>query len=164
MKSLEKSSWQTVANALLDYYMDIKLFVATKAFIAYQGKVLLLRESTQHADGTNAGRYDVVGGRVSPGERFDDSLLREVREETGLAVTIGRPFHVGEWRPVVRGEQWRVVGTFFICEAESDVVTMSGDHVEYVWIDPKDYGQYELIDNLKPAFEAYLGISSLKTY
>jgi 8-oxo-dGTP diphosphatase len=77
--------------------MPIHLFAATKAFILYQGKVLLLRESTQYSDGSNAGGYDVVGGRVTPGERFDESLLREIREETGLSVRIGRPFFMNEW-------------------------------------------------------------------
>lgn len=133
-----------------------KLFVATKAFTVHNGKVLLLRESTKYSDGTNAGRYDVAGGRLKPGQRFDESLLREIQEETGLSVEIGRPFFVNEWRPVVREEQWQIVGTFFVCHASSDAVTLSEDHDEYVWIDPSTYKDYNLIENLYPAFEAYL--------
>lgn len=136
--------------------MDIKLFTATKAFIVYNGKVLLLKESTKYADGANAGRFDVPGGRVKPGQRFDESLLREILEETGLSVKIGRPFFVNEWRPVVRGEQWQIVGTFFECLAESDQVVLSEDHEEFLWIEPKEYQNYNLIDNLIPAFESYL--------
>lgn len=136
--------------------MDIKLFAATKAFIMYQGKVLLLRESMKYTDGSNAGSYDVVGGRVTPGERFDESLLREIREETGLTVRIGCPFFVNEWRPVVRGEQWQVIGTFFECFVDSDEVALSEDHSEYIWIDPADFAQYPIIENLRPAFESYL--------
>jgi 8-oxo-dGTP diphosphatase len=136
--------------------MDIKLFVATKAFVLFQNKVLLLRESSQYQDGSHAGKYDIVGGRVIPGQRFDESLLREVKEETGLTVTIGRPFYVGEWRPVVRGEQWQIVGTFFECFTDSDKVILSEDHTDYQWIDPKEYYRYELIDNLEPAFERYV--------
>ncbi|USN55268.1 MAG: NUDIX domain-containing protein [Candidatus Peribacteria bacterium] len=41
-----------------------------------------MRESPAYADGSNAGKYDVVGGRVTPGERFDEALLREISEET----------------------------------------------------------------------------------
>lgn len=133
-----------------------KLFVATKAFIIHDGKVLLLRESSKYADGTNAGKFDIVGGRVEPGERFDDSLLREIKEETGLTVTIGRPFYVNEWRPSVRGENWQIVGTFFECNANSNVVTLSDDHSEYIWIDPKNYKDYEIIENLHEVFENYL--------
>jgi 8-oxo-dGTP diphosphatase len=136
--------------------MDIQLFVATKAFIVHNGKVLLLRESTKYTDGSNAGRYDVTGGRIKPGQRFDESLLREIKEETGLDARIGRPFFVNEWRPVVKGQQWQIVGTFFECFADSDKVTLSEDHDEAVWIDPKDFRNYNLIPNLVPAFENYL--------
>lgn len=136
--------------------MEIKLFAATKAFIVYNGKVLLLKESTKYADGANAGKFDVVGGRVKPGQRFDESLIREIQEETGLEVKIGRPFFVNEWRPVVRGEQWQIIGTFFECFADNDQVKLSEDHDEFVWIDPVDYQKYNLIDNLLPAFAAYI--------
>jgi 8-oxo-dGTP diphosphatase len=136
--------------------MEIKIFVATKAFVMYEGKVLLLRESGEYTDGTNAGCYDVVGGRVEPGQRFDDSLLREIKEETGLEVKIGRPFFVNEWRPVVRDEKWQVVGTFFECFATSSKVTLSVDHDHYEWIDPKDYLKHNIVENLKPVFDSYL--------
>lgn len=136
--------------------MDIKLFVATKAFIVYKQKVLILRESSQYKDGANIGKYDVVGGRINPGQRFDESLIREIKEETGLEVKIGRPFFMNEWRPVVKNEQWQIVGTFFECFADSDQVILSDDHEEFQWINPIDYKDYNLIENLIPAFESYL--------
>ncbi|MDP3953492.1 MAG: NUDIX domain-containing protein [bacterium] len=136
--------------------MEIKLFVATKAFIEYNGKVLLLKESKEYEDGAYAGKFDVVGGRIEAGQRFDNSLLREISEETGLNVEIGRPFFVNEWRPIVKGQQWQVVGTFFECFAKSDKVTLGRDHEKYIWINPEDYKQYDLIDHVVPAFESFL--------
>jgi 8-oxo-dGTP diphosphatase len=136
--------------------MEVKLWVATKAFLKYKGKILILRESGKYEDGTNAARYDVVGGRINPGQKWDESLLREIKEETGLSAEIGKPFYVGEWRPVVRGEQWQVVGTFFECKVNSDKVTLSKDHDGYLWIKPEDFKKYNLIPNLRPAFESYL--------
>lgn len=136
--------------------MGIKLFIATKAFITYHGKVLILRESSKYGDGSNVAKYDVPGGRIKPGQRFDESLLREVKEETGLDVEIGRPFLVSEWRPQVRGEQWQIVGIFFECKTDSNEVKLSKDHDDFQWINPEDYKKYNLIDNLRPAFETYL--------
>jgi len=135
---------------------EIKLFVAMRAFVKFGDKILILRESSDYKEGANASRYDVVGGRITPGERFDESLLREIKEETGLEVKVGKPFTVAEWRPIVRGEQYHVVGTFFECEALSDKVVLSKDHDDYQWIKPEEYKNHNIIRNLKKVFEAYL--------
>lgn len=138
--------------------MDIKIFTAIKAFIIHNDRVLLLRESGKYIEGTNAEKYDVVGGRVQPGERFDASLRREIHDETGLEVTIGRPFFVNEWRPIVKGERWQIIGTFFECFADTDVIKLSEDHDKYIWIDPKKFKEHGIIENLIPAFESYLDL------
>ena len=135
--------------------MEPRLFAATKAFILHKGKVLILRESPKYVDGTNAGKFDVPGGRVKPGEHFADGLSREIREETGLTVKIGKPFFINEWRPVVKGEQWHIIGTFLECHADTDKVRLGEDHAEFAWINPSEYHTYPLIENLRLAFEAY---------
>ena len=116
----------------------------------------MLRESGQYQDGSNSGKYDVVGGRIKPGQHFKESLIREIQEETGLNVRIGKPFFVNEWRPIVKGEPWQIVGTFFECHADTDSVVLSEDHDHYKWINPQEYQKHLLIDNLHPAFDAYL--------
>ena len=127
-----------------------------KAFIVHNGKILILRESSKNPVGTKVGQYDIVGGRIEPGERWDDCLRREIQEETGLAVKIGKPFHVGEWRPVVKGEPWQIVAVFFECFSDSDKVVLSNDHDNFLWINPQEYKKHTLIENLISAFEAYL--------
>jgi hypothetical protein len=47
-----------------------KLFVAMKALIVFNNKILILRESNKYSDGSNAGKYDVVGGRIIPGQKI----------------------------------------------------------------------------------------------
>lgn len=136
--------------------MGPKLFVATKAFVVYNGKVLLVRESGEYQDGTQTGRFDVPGGRVQPGEHFDESLRREVKEETGLDIEIGKPFFVNEAWPVVGDEQWQIVRIFFECTSKSDKVVLSPDHDAFLWIEPERYREYPVIENLVPMFEAYL--------
>ena len=132
------------------------LFAATKAFINYNEKILILRESSKYSDGANRGKFDIVGGRIKPRQHFKESLIREIQEETGLKVEIGKPFHVDEWRPIVKGEQWHIVATFFECKTNSNQVKLSEDHDAFEWINPKDCKNYNLIPNLINAFEAYL--------
>ena len=136
--------------------MEPKLFIATKAIIVNEGKILILREAGSYVEGTNAGRYDVPGGRLKPGEHFREALEREVSEETGLKIKIGSPVAVNEWRPVVKGEQWQIVGVFFECQALSYRVVLSTDHDAYKWINPAEYKKYNVIDNLKLVFKEYL--------
>lgn len=119
-----------------------------------------MKEAKTYKTGTQIGNFDVPGGKVEPGQRFDESLRREIKEETRLNVEIGRPFSVGEWRPIIRGEQWQIVATFFECFAKTDKVILSKDHDQYLWIDPEDYTKYPIIKTNLPAHKDYLELKN----
>lgn len=137
--------------------METKLFVAAKAFVVHRGKTLIIRESAQYKTGTQIGKYDVPGGRIKIGEDLWECLRREVREETGLEVKIGKPLHVHERRITRDEEQWQIIRIFFLCETDSEAVTLSRDHDDFRWITPEEYKNHQVIDNLYPVFDAYLG-------
>ena len=121
--------------------------IACKAFIVHEGRVLILRESSKYEEGTNAGGYDFPGGRLEPGEHFEDGLRREVREEVGLEIEIGKPIYVGEWHPVIKGEEVQIIALFFECAAKSGEVKLSQDHDDYKWVplDGEEYKNYKLV-------------------
>lgn len=52
--------------------------------IAVDGRVLFVRD----AKSAHAGRWTLPGGYVEYDERFDDAVVREVREETGLETAV----------------------------------------------------------------------------
>jgi len=124
---------------------EIKQRIAGKAVIIHSGKVLILRESKKYDDGTHAGRYDLPGGRVEPGEHIEETLVREAKEECGLDVEVGRPIFVGDWSPVVKDVQLQIFGIFFKCTIKKADVILSQDHDDFKWIDPRETDQYDLM-------------------
>src|SRR3989338_4890716 len=112
--------------------------IAGKAIILHEGKVLIIRESAKYDDGTHAGNYDFPGGRVEPGESLYASLAREVKEECGLDVNIGKPIFVGEWSPIVKNRHLQIFGIFFECTTKNVDIVLSKDYDEYKWIVPTD--------------------------
>ena len=50
------------------------------------GRLLLINRGHE----PEAGRWSLPGGRIEPGESDEQALVREIGEETGLTVTVGR--------------------------------------------------------------------------
>jgi len=53
------------------------------AIIPHQGRILLVRMR-------HTGHYTLPGGGINTGERMEDGLRREVREETGIEIQVER--------------------------------------------------------------------------
>jgi 8-oxo-dGTP diphosphatase len=61
--------------------------VVVGAAIVRDGRVLAARRTSPPSA---AGRWEFPGGKVEPGESDAESLVREVAEELGLAITLTR--------------------------------------------------------------------------
>ncbi|MEA2460671.1 MAG: 8-oxo-dGTP diphosphatase [Actinomycetota bacterium] len=60
--------------------------IAVGAIVVVEGRLLMVRRGHE----PNKGLWTVPGGRVERGESLEDAVKREIREETGLAVEVGR--------------------------------------------------------------------------
>ncbi|MCA0303358.1 MAG: NUDIX domain-containing protein [Proteobacteria bacterium] len=98
--------------------------VSVKGVLVHEGRVLLLLNERDE--------WDLPGGRPDPGETFPQALEREVREETGLAATVGAALdeHLFE---VLPGRFVRIVP--FQCHLVGDgAVTLSPEHLDVRWL------------------------------
>lgn len=118
--------------------------LSIKGVLIHEGRVLLLLNER--------GEWDLPGGRPDPGEDHRAALVREVREEAGLAVTVGTP--VDEHLFEVQPQRFVRIVAYACALAAADDVTLSHEHLEMRWVALSDLG--ELIDG-RPLPPGYLG-------
>ena len=91
------------------------------------GKVLLAR----HTYGAGKGKLIIPGGYVNVGETPQDALVREYREETGIAVKpqeiIGVRFNTHDWYVAFRAEY-----------VSGDACSDCDENSEGLWLDVED--------------------------
>ena len=113
------------------------------------GRCLLLKRSLRSKG--NPGKWDLPGGKVDPGESFDQGLLREVTEETGLTISIQRVGGVAESESPTN----KVVYLILEGRLESGQVQLSSEHDEYVWVNRWELPKMELADQFRAFAQAY---------
>lgn len=102
--------------------------VATKAIIKNQeGKYLILVKSSK--EDINPNTYDLPGGRINFGEKLEDAVTREVKEETGLDIKPQKVFEA--WTFTKEGFQ--LVGINYLCEFVGGDLKLSEEHDNAEW-------------------------------
>jgi 8-oxo-dGTP diphosphatase len=111
------------------------------------GRVLL----TRRPDGAHmGGLWEFPGGKVEPGEGPATALRRELDEELGATVVVGRPITFA----VHEEPELRILLLFYEVELSGGAPTAREDQ-EMAWVDPADLPRYptppadrELIEHL----------------
>ena len=123
--------------------MDRRFFVAVKALLFDQGKLLLVKRS-EKARGEHH-YWELPGGRMEFGETPENALQRELMEETGLSANILCPLQT--WC-FFREEHTQIVGITFLCKAETSAVQLSEEHEAYAWIRFDEITQYNIVPSV----------------
>lgn len=104
---------------------------STAAFILNaKGELLVVRRAKEPAKDT----LDLPGGFVDNGETAEEGILREIKEETGLAVQqVEYLFSIPN---IYRysGMDIHTLDMFYLCHVEEDEVRPADDVAECMWI------------------------------
>lgn len=128
----------------------MQFHLAVKGIIRKDGKILVLKRSA--TDDHLPGVWETPGGGVDREENPEEALKREILEETGLTVTVGKPFNVFSFRKDT-GEF--KVGITFLCEYVQGEVKISEEHSEYRFIDPQEFAKLPSIPSLYEEIARY---------
>lgn len=111
-----------------------------------QHRVLLVKRAQQTR--TNPGRWELPGGKLDPRESFTDGLQREVREETGLDISLHHALGVAEQEL----PDFRVIHLILTATTENPFIHLSEEHEEYRWVSFDEMKSLDLADWLKSFF------------
>lgn len=92
------------------------------------------------------------GGHVEPGESFVRSVIREVKEETGLDIADVRLCGVKQWTH--KDGKYRYIVFFFRTDTFSGKLC-SSEEGEVFWIDKADLHRYPLANDFGEMFRVF---------
>lgn len=127
---------------------------AVGAFVLREDSVLLVRRARP----PNAHRWSVPGGMVKMGETVEAAVVREVREECGVAVRPGGVFQVSDF--VERDDRGRIrfhyVLIDVLCDFISGAVRPATDAENAAWLPIRGLHEYDVTETTLAAIRSVL--------
>lgn len=118
--------------------------------IVFRGEEMLAMRRSASKD-AGPGLWEAISGRVEPGEEPADAALREVAEESGLAVRL-------DPRPVTTYHARRLgmpmIVIVYRAEHVSGEVELSDEHDAFEWLTPDAFAERSSLDKLVAAVQA----------
>ncbi len=125
--------------------------VGIGAIIMRDGKILLEKRKND----PGKGRWSVPGGVVELGENVTQTVIREVKEETGLDVA--EPEHIDVVDQITRDEGGRIKYHFviidYLVKLKGGMLKAASDADELEWVSLSEVEKYDLTGTFRAFFE-----------
>lgn len=119
--------------------------LVVKGIVIHEGKALIVQRSL--TDDRQPGKWTYPGGHVELHETIAHAVIREVREETGLAV---EPTLVNNTYSFLADDKDNfIIGVTFLCKPLSTTVKLNKEMRDFKWIDIKHYKKMALPRSVK---------------
>ena len=123
----------------------MKTYFVVTGIVKFKDKILILKKSKD--DWNYPNKWSLCSGYVKEFESAEDTVLREIKEETGLNAKIIKKGKLIEVRDNKKGKIW-VIATF-LCSVKSQKIKLCNENQEFRWIACKDLSKYDTVPGLK---------------
>lgn len=131
---------------------DELFFVGLKAVIEKDREVLVLHDPEMGPD--------LPGGKIQIGEtNLIEALKREVSEEIGLEIDVGKPFATWIFQiPITshhRSAGKKIFSIAYHCNYLSGDIVLSPEHTEFHWVNKNNYREFTRTSNFQHVLDAF---------
>lgn len=113
-----------------------------------KGKFLIMQRNEN--EDIYPGLWELPSGKKEELEEAKDSLLREIKEETGMDVEIVMPISVFNYQ-IEKPEEIRdsTQINFLVKKKDGQEVNISEEHQNYAWVSKDELAKYEISEQTK---------------
>ena len=123
----------------------MQTYFTVTGIVKNKGKVLILKKSED--DYSYPSKWSFCSGYVKEFESAEETVLREIKEETGLNARITKIGKLLQIYDKNNGKNWIVI--VFLCEVKSRNVKLDHENTDFRWISHKDLKKYKTVPGLE---------------
>ena len=86
-------------------------------------------------------KWEFPGGKVQENETFEDALIREIKEELNIKISLQDKIAEEKYKD----EKIDIVLHYFLCTQEDGTIELN-EHEDLAWVEKKDFDKYDFAE------------------
>ncbi len=127
----------------------MKTYFVVTGIVKHKNKFLILKKSPKDYNYPN--KWSFCSGFVKEFESAEDSVLREIKEETGLEAKIKK---TGKITKVIdKRKKIRWVIAVYLCSVKRTDVKLCHENTDFRWIKKNEFKRYDFVPGITGDFK-----------